>query len=60
MNRTALIGFRVEPPVKRAAEQAAEQDHRTLSSFLEKILVEFLYAHGYLRRDLQDGPRRRK
>jgi hypothetical protein len=49
-NRTAIIGFRVEPHVKDTAELAAARDHRTLSSLLEKILVEFLCAQGLLAR----------
>jgi len=49
-NRTATIGFRVERHVKDAAELAAARDHRTLSSLLEKILIEFLSAQGLLAR----------
>jgi hypothetical protein len=48
MKRTALIGFRVEPAIKEAAEQAAVDDRRSLSSLMEKILVEFLQRRGYL------------
>jgi predicted HicB family RNase H-like nuclease len=43
-NRTATIGFRVEPHVKEAAERAAAKDRRSLSSLMEKILIEFLSA----------------
>jgi hypothetical protein len=43
-----MIGFRVEPHVKEAAERAAAKDHRTLSSLMEKILVEFLSAQRLL------------
>jgi hypothetical protein len=49
-NRTAIIGFRVEPHVKDIAELAAARDHRTLSSLLEKILIEFLSAQGLFAR----------
>jgi predicted HicB family RNase H-like nuclease len=49
-NRTATIGFRVEPYVKEAAERAAAKDHRNLSSLMEKILVEFLASQGLLPR----------
>jgi hypothetical protein len=48
INRTAIIGFRVEPHVKAAAERAAARDRRTLSSLMEKLLVEFLSAEGFL------------
>ena len=47
-NRTATIGFRVEPHVKEAAERAAAKDRRSLSSLLEKILVEFLSTQHFL------------
>ena len=48
MKRAALIGFRVEPAVKQAAERAAADDHRSLSSLMEKLLIEFLRQRGYL------------
>jgi hypothetical protein len=52
-----MIGFRVEAAVKSAAEYAAAQDHRTLSSLLEKLLVDFLHAQGYLQRPVKaPGP----
>ena len=54
-NRTETIGFRVEPHVKDAAELAAARDHRTLSSLLEKILIEFLRAGGFLTRASHDA-----
>jgi predicted HicB family RNase H-like nuclease len=47
-NRTATIGFRVEPHVKAAAERAAAKDRRSLSSLMEKILIEFLSAQRLL------------
>jgi predicted HicB family RNase H-like nuclease len=47
-NRTATIGFRVEPYVKEAAERAAAKDRRSLSSLLEKVLIEFLSAQHFL------------
>lgn len=48
MARTAAIGVRVEPEIKAAAERAAEDDHRTVASLLEKLLVAYLREHGYL------------
>lgn len=48
MNKTASIGIRVEPATKIAAEKAAADDHRTLASLIEKLLVEHLKAKGYL------------
>ena len=50
MARTASIGIRVEPQVKAAAEQAAADDHRTVASLIEKLLIEYLREHGYLKK----------
>jgi hypothetical protein len=38
----------LQPDVKAAAEKAAEDDRRSLSSFIEKLLVDHLRAQGYL------------
>jgi hypothetical protein len=42
------VSFRLQPEVKAAAEKAAEDDRRSLSSFVEKLLVDHLRAQGYL------------
>ena len=47
--RTALLTMRIEPEVKEAAEEAASDDRRTLSAFVEKLLVERLSKLGYLK-----------
>jgi hypothetical protein len=36
------------PEVKVAAEKAAEEDHRSLSSYIEKLLIEQLRKKDYL------------
>lgn len=46
--KTAPIGFRLTPEVKEAIEKAAKDDMRSVSSLVEKILVEWLRTHGYL------------
>lgn len=49
MAKNALpVSFRLSPEVKAAAERAAEDDHRSLSSLVEKLLIEFLKKKGYL------------
>lgn len=48
MARTASIGIRVEPEVKEALESAAKADHRTVASYIEKLLIEDLKAKGLL------------
>jgi hypothetical protein len=49
MAKTTLpVSFRLPPEVKTAAEKAADDDHRSLSSLLEKLLTEHLRKAGYL------------
>ena len=48
MVRSAAIAVRVEPKIKQAAEKAASEDHRSVASLLEKLLVEHLKRTGYL------------
>jgi hypothetical protein len=48
MARTAAISLRVDQVVKEAAEKAAADDNRSVAALCEKLLKEFLRAHGYL------------
>ena len=43
------VSLRLPPEVKAAAEAAAKEDTRSLSSFLERLLTEHLKAKGYLK-----------
>jgi hypothetical protein len=38
----------MEPSLKEAAETAARDDQRSLTSLIEKLLVDHLRAKGYL------------
>lgn len=49
MAKTPSLGIRVQPETKAALEQAAKDDLRSVSSLVEKILVEWLRAKGYLK-----------
>ena len=42
------FSVRLLPPVRTAGEKAADDDHRTLGSLMEKLLVDHLKANGYL------------
>jgi hypothetical protein len=42
------VSFRLPADVKTAAEKAAADDHRSLSSLLEKVLADYLRKKGYL------------
>lgn len=48
MGKTPSLGIRVQPETKAALEQAAKDDMRSMSSLIEKILVEWLREKGYL------------
>lgn len=44
MARTAALGFKVEPDLKAALEQAAAEDQRSVSSLVVKILSDWVKA----------------
>jgi hypothetical protein len=48
MSKTPSLGVRVQPETKAALEKAAKDDMRSVSSLIEKVLVEWLRAKGYL------------
>jgi hypothetical protein len=48
MAKTSAISVRVTDLVKAAAERAADEDHRPLASYVEKLLIEHLKSEGYL------------
>jgi len=45
-NKTEFVNFRVSATVKQALEKAATKDSRTLSSLLEKIVMDWLRTYG--------------
>jgi len=47
--KTATLNLRIDPTLKEAAEKAAADDHRSLTSLMEKLLIEHLKAKGYLK-----------
>jgi len=47
--KTATLNLRIDPAVKKAAEKAAADDHRSLTSLIEKLLIEHLKTRGYLK-----------
>ncbi|MFQ5786210.1 MAG: hypothetical protein ACE5H8_15495 [Alphaproteobacteria bacterium] len=46
--RSAIIAVRVEPHIKTLVQRAATDDHRSVASLVEKLLIEHLTKHGYL------------
>jgi len=45
--KSATLNFRIDPSLKEAAEKAAAEDRRSLTSFFEKLLVDYLKAKGF-------------
>lgn len=41
--------IRMRPSVKKAAEKAAASENRSLSSYLETLLLTHLREHGFLK-----------
>ena len=50
MSKTPSLGIRLQPEVKEALKDAAIADTRSLSSMVEKILVDWLKTNGYLQK----------
>ena len=44
--RNAQVNLRISPELKAAAEEAAAEDSRSLTSLVEKLLVDHLKATG--------------
>jgi hypothetical protein len=55
--KTAPLGLRITPALKRALEQAAADDDRTVASYAAKVLTDHLRKTG--RFDPPAGKRRR-
>lgn len=49
MAKTTPLGVRVQSETKAALEAAAREDMRSVSSLIEKILVDWLKAKGHLK-----------
>ena len=47
--KTAQGNLRIMPALKAAAEKAAADDQRSLTSLVEKLLTDYLRKHGYLK-----------
>jgi len=47
--KEAQVNLRIQPSLKRAAEKAAADDRRSLTSLIEKLLSDYLRKNGYLK-----------
>ncbi len=52
--KTATLNLRISPQLKAAAEKAAADDHRSLTSLIEKLLSEWLRGRGYMPSDSKE------
>ena len=48
-NKTAQVNLRIYPELKNAADKAAADDNRSLTSLIEKLLTDYLKKRGYLK-----------
>jgi hypothetical protein len=48
--KNVAISIRVSEAIKLAAEKVAKDDTRTVTSYVEKLIVEDLKAKGYLKK----------
>jgi hypothetical protein len=46
--KSAVVQLRIRPSLKEAAEKAAKEDNRSLTSLIEKLLTDHLKKKGYL------------
>jgi hypothetical protein len=46
--KTATLNLRIEPAIKRAIEQAARAERRSVTSYVEMLVIPHLRAGGYL------------
>lgn len=46
--KTAQVNLRIAPALKAAAEKAAADDQRSLTSLVEKLLTDHVRDRGYL------------
>jgi hypothetical protein len=54
--KNVAISIRVTEEVKNAAEKAAEDDTRSVTSYVEKLIIEDLKAKGYLKETREQLP----
>ena len=47
--KSAQVNLRIAPTLKEAADRAAADDQRSLTSLVEKLLTDYLKQKGYLR-----------
>jgi hypothetical protein len=49
MAKDAVLNMKIDATLKAAAEEAAADDHRSLTSLVEKLLSDYCREHGFLK-----------
>lgn len=49
MNKSAALGFRINERMKAMLVKAAQDDSRSVSSMVDKIIAEWLRENGYMK-----------
>jgi hypothetical protein len=49
--KSATLNLRIDPELKAAAEKAAADDRRSLTTLVEKLLADYLRKRGYLQKE---------
>jgi hypothetical protein len=49
--KSATLNLRIDPELKEAAEKAAADDRRSLTTLVEKLLADYLRKRGYLSKE---------
>jgi predicted HicB family RNase H-like nuclease len=52
--KTETLMIRLSPQLKRAAQRAAQQDHRSMTSLIEHLIANHCAQHGVPMRDEKD------
>ena len=47
--RSIPVGLKFTPTLKNALDKAAAADHRSVASYVEKVLIDHLKAAGHLK-----------
>ena len=47
--KSATLNIRIDPTLKAAVDKFAADDHRSITSLIEKLLTDYLRANGYLK-----------
>src|SRR5947207_6109895 len=53
--KSATLNLRIDPELKKAAEKAAADDRRPLTTLIEKMLSDYLKRRGYLESSNKEG-----